>query len=81
MERDLYYLTHKLDKLLYYSNDKEFESRDEQLSLMFLEPYTNLKNKKMIAEEKRERKAIREKLLKEFEEEIKLRQEVAGNDL
>ncbi|MBE7703877.1 MAG: hypothetical protein E7Z89_07505 [Cyanobacteria bacterium SIG28] len=81
MERDLYYLTHKLDKLLYYSNDKEFASRDEQLNLIFLEPYTNLKNKKMIAEEKRERKAIREKLLKEFKEEIKLRQEVAGNDL
>ena len=81
MERDLYYLTHKLDKLLCYSNDKEFESRNEQLSLMFLEPYTNLKNKKMTAKEKRERKAFREKLLKELDEKIKLRQDVPENDL
>ena len=80
MERDLYFLKHKLDKMLCYSNDKILMSREEELGLFFFKIYENLKNKKMTVKEQRERKKFKEKILKAFEEKIESRQDVE-NDL
>jgi len=80
MERDLYFLKHKLDKMLRYSNDKILSSREEKLNLFFFKIYENLKNKKMTVKEQRERKKFKEKILKAFEEKIESRQDVE-NDL
>lgn len=81
MHKEIYWLIHKFDKFTLANSKKKFDFEKEKDKLWRFEPYTNLKNKEMNAKEKREQKAFKEKMLKEFKEGIKLRQEVAENDL
>lgn len=81
MHEEIYWLIHKFDKLTLSNAKKEFDLEKETDKLWRFEPYTNLKNKEMTVKEKKEQKAFNEKLLKEFDEKIKTRQEAVENDL
>lgn len=79
MHKEIYWLIHKFDKLTLSNAPKDFDLYKEIDKLWRFEPYTNLKNKEMSAKEKKEQKAFKEKLLKEFEGEVNLRQESPEN--
>lgn len=47
MNKELYFLIHKLDKLTVYEYDKQFDLDKEKQKLLDLEPYIELKNNKI----------------------------------